>query len=456
MVGRGTRLCPDLFGDGQNKQFFYLFDYCQNLEFFKQNVQTIDAPIPKSLGKQLFTTRLDLIAELDKKSSSLRGVEGTANEEREIEGASGVLASTSLSQRISQLKDDATTYNPVTNPESSLRNQIAQILYTEVAAMNCENFIVRPKRQLVEKYNNPETWRSLSEQDLTELSQEIAGLPAQTEPEAEEIKRFDILILKLQLAILRSHSSFTRLRDQVKAIANLLEQKSSIPLVQAQLELIQDIQTDEWWQDVTLPMLEAVRKRLRSLVKLIEKQERQPIYTNFEDEMGDETIVDLPHFTPSDSFEKFRAKARDFLRSHQDQMVIFKLRNNKQLTATDLSELETILLENGLGNTNDINRAKQESQGLGLFVRSLIGLDRGVAKQEFGKFLADKTLNANQIEFINMIVDYLTEHGAIAAERLYESPFTDFASQGIDSLFTSSQVDELFALLNDVYTKAAA
>ena len=456
MVGRGTRLCPDLFGDGQDKQFFYLFDYCQNLEFFKQNVQTIDAPIPKSLGKQLFTTRLDLIAELDKKSSSLSGVEGTANEEREIEGASGVLASASLSQRISQLKDDATTYNPVTNPESSLRNQIAQILYTEVAAMNIENFIVRPKRQLVEKYNNPETWRSLSEQDLNELTQEIAGLPAQTEPEAEEIKRFDILILKLQLAILRSHSSFTRLRDQVKTIANLLEQKSSIPLVQEQLELIQDIQTDEWWQDVTLPMLEAVRKRLRSLVKLIEKQERQPIYTNFEDEMGDETIVDLPHFTSSDSFEKFRAKARDFLRSHQDQMVIFKLRNNKQLTATDLSELETILLENGLGNTNDINRAKQESQGLGLFVRSLIGLDREVAKQEFGKFLADKTLNANQIEFINMIVDYLTEHGAIAAERLYESPFTDFASQGIDSLFTSSQVDELFALLDDVCTKAAA
>jgi type I restriction enzyme R subunit len=493
MVGRGTRLCPDLFGDGQNKQFFYLFDYCQNLEFFKQNVQTIDVPIPKSLGKQLFTTRLDLIAELDRASttlsqhrqpSSLSGVEGTANEAEDASGvlastslsqrrqpsslsgvegtvneardASGVLASTSLSQRISQLKDDGATYNPTTNPESSLRNQIAQILYSEVAAMNIENFIVRPKRQLVEKYNNPEIWRSLSEQDLTELSQEIAGLPAQIEPEAEEIKRFDILILKLQLAILRSHSSFTRLRDQVRAIANLLEQKSSIPLVQAQLELIQEIQTDEWWQDVTLPMLEVVRKRLRSLVKLIEKQQRQPIYTNFEDEMGDETIVELPHFTSSDSFEKFRAKARDFLRSHQDQIVIFKLRTNKQLTATDLSELETILLENSLGNAEDLDRAKQESQGLGLFVRSLIGLDREVAKQEFGKFLADKTLNANQIEFINMIVDYLTEYGAIEAARLYESPFTDFAPQGIDSLFTSSQADELFALLDDVYTKAAA
>ncbi|PZU95132.1 MAG: hypothetical protein DCE90_13505 [Pseudanabaena sp.] len=409
-------------------------------------------------------------------------VEGTANGAREIEGASGVLASTSLrqaqgialSQRSSslsqtipssslsevegtanvdkKLRDSSNIYNP----QTSLRNQIAQILYTEVAAMNIENFIVRPKRQLVEKYNNPEAWRSLSEQDITELSQEIAGLPAQIEAEAEEIKRFDILILKLQLAILRSHSSFTRLRDQVQAIANLLEQKSAIPIVQAQLELIQDIQTDEWWQDVTLPMLETVRLRLRSLVKLIEKQERQPIYTNFEDAIGDEKLVELPHFTASDGFEKFRAKAREFLRSHQDQMVIFKLRNNKQLTATDLTELETILLENGLGKPEDLDRAKQESHGLGLFVRSLVGLDREVAKQEFGKFLTDKALNANQIEFINMIVDYLTEHGAIAAERLYDSPFTDFASQGIDSLFTSSQADELFTLLDDVYTKAAA
>jgi type I restriction enzyme R subunit len=421
MVGRGTRLCPDLFGVGKDKEFFYIFDYCKNLEFFKQKDKKINAPIAPSLNKQLFTTRLDLITELDK----------------------------NLVIPNSPKIKDAQTY-------TDFRQQVANLLHYEVTAMNSENFVVRPKRRLVEKYTKPESWQSLSDTDINELIKDVAGLPTEIKAEAEEIKRFDILILKLQLTILRSHPSFSRLQAQVKEIASLLEEKSSIPLVQAQLELIQEIQTNQWWQDVTLPMLEVLRKRLRDLVKLLEKQQKQIIYTDFEDEMGDETIIDLPHFTSSDSFEKFRAKARDFLRSHQDQMVIFKLRNNKQLTATDLSELETILLENGLGNADDLDRAKQESHGLGLFVRSLIGLDREVAKQEFGKFLADKTLNANQIEFINMIIDYLTEHGAIEAARLYESPFTDFASQGIDSLFTSSQVDELFALLDDVYTKAAA
>jgi type I restriction enzyme, R subunit len=424
MVGRGTRRCPDLFGLGQDKQFFYLFDYCQNLEFFQHNPETTDAPIGKSLSKQLFTTRLELIAELDKKVGTGIKVPQAANEE------------------------------PKTHAQ--LRCQVANLLHTEVAAMNSENFVVRPKRRLVEKYTNSQAWGSLSDEDFTALSQEVAGLPSQLEAEAEETKRFDILVLKLQLAILRSEPAVERLREQVKSLASLLEEKSAIPLVQEQLPLIQDVQTDEWWQDVTLPMLEVLRKRLRGLVKLIEKQKRKPIYTDFEDVMGEESTVELPGFTSSDNFEKFRAKARAFLRSHQDHVVIFKLRTNKQLTSSDLSELETILAQSGVGAEEDIVRAKEESQGLGLFVRSLVGLDREVAKQELGRFLLGKNLNSHQIEFVNMIVDYLTEYGVMDAALLYESPFTDITPQGPDGLFTSPQVDELVSVLEEVYARAVA
>jgi type I restriction enzyme, R subunit len=425
MVGRGTRRCPDLFGVGQDKQFFYLFDYCQNLEFFQHNPETTDAPIGKSLGKQLFTARLELITELDKSCLRLRS--GSRRSLSEVEVS-----------------------------EVELRHQVANLLHTEVAAMNCENFVVRPQRRLVEKYANSQAWVSLSDEDITALSQEVAGLPSQLEAEAEETKRFDVLVLKLQLAILRSEPTFERLREQVKSLTSLLEERSSIPLVREQLPLIQDVQTDEWWQDVTLPMLEVLRKRLRALVKLIEKQKRQPIYTDFEDVMGDEITVELPGFTSSDNFEKFRAKARAFLRSHQEHVVIFKLRKNLQLTSSDLSELETILAQSGVGDQEDIVRAKEESKGLGLFVRSLVGLDREVAKQELARFLLDKNLNSNQIEFVNMIVDYLTEHGVMDAVLLYESPFTDITPQGPDGLFTSPQVDELVSLLEEVYTRAVA
>jgi type I restriction enzyme R subunit len=199
-----------------------------------------------------------------------------------------------------------------------------------------------------------------------------------------------------------------------------------------------------------------MRRRLRDLVKLIDRQKRKPIYTDFEDEMGEDLPVDLMGFEAPDAFERFRAKARDFLRTHQNHITIFKLKNNQPLTPTDLEELERVLVTNGVGGPADMQKAKTASHGLGLFVRSLVGLDREAAKQAFAGFLHGKPLGANQIEFINLIIDHLTEQGVMEARLLYESPFTDLSPQGPDGVFTSAQVDELLTLLNQVHTRALA
>src|SRR5206468_2609908 len=114
MVGRGTRLCPDLFGPGQHKQFFYLFDYCGNLEFFGQNPDATDGVAGESLGKRLFKARLELIGELDHR------------------GAKGI------------------TPDQAKKTVAELRTETAETLQLEVAAMNLENFVVRPKRKYVE------------------------------------------------------------------------------------------------------------------------------------------------------------------------------------------------------------------------------------------------------------------------------------------------------------------
>lgn len=429
MLGRGTRLCPDLFGPREDKRFFFIFDYCQNLEFFSQNPETTEGALAESLGKKLFTTRLELLGELDKR----RFADGT----------------------VTGIQD---TFDPYGDPatEIGVRRAIADQLHGEVAAMNPDNFVVRPKRRWVEKYAKPDRWTVLTVEELRELAAQVAGLPAELEAEAEEAKRFDLLLLNLELALLRSEPAFERLREQVRAIAGLLEEKSTIPRVREQMPLIQDVQTDEWWQDVTIPMLERVRRRLRSLVKLIEKRKRKTIYTDFEDEMDGETDITLPGLMPSGDFEKFRAKARAFLREHQNHVSIHKLRLNRALTTTDLVELERMLVESGIGAAEELARAKAESHGLGLFVRSLVGMDREAAKEALTGFLSGKTLGANQIEFVDLIVNHLTEHGVMDAVLLYESPFTDITPQGPDGIFTSAQVNELVLLLDEVHARAVA
>ena len=417
MVGRGTRLCPDLFAPGENKKFFYIFDYCQNLEYFSQDPATAEGNLAESLSKRLFKARLELVGELDRATET----------------------------RISQ-----------TSPEIELRHDVVILLRGEVAAMNLDNFVVRPQRRLVEKYAKPEAWNELKAESFSELARDVAGLPSELDPEEEEAKRFDLLMLNLQLALLRSEPAFVRLRNQVKEIAGLLEEKSSIPMVKDQMALIEDIQTDEWWEHVSVQMLENVRRRLRRLIKLIEKASRKPIYTDFADEIGAETSVELSAFATHDSYERFRSKALQFLKEHEDDLVIHKLRMNEPLTTSDLLELERMLSESGLGASEYFEKAKEESNGLGLFVRSLVGLDREAAKKALSSFSAGKTLTANQIEFVNLIIEHLTDHGIMPPELLYESPFTDVNPQGPDGIFNSTQIVELVTILSEVRSAAVA
>ena len=425
MVGRGTRLCPNVFAPNVDKEFFYLFDYCQNLEFFSQNPDVTDGAASEPLGTRLFKARLQLIVELDNKFTDGKAM-------RLFEGEYGD-----------------------TGNDETLRRELADMLHTHVAAMNIDNFVVRPQRRLVEKYAQTEPWRKLGVAEFGELAQYVSGLPTELADEDEEAKRFDLLVLRTQLSILQAKPDFASLRDKIIAIASALEDQQSIPAIKAHIVLIQSMMAEEWWVDVTVAMLETARKRLRALVKLIEKGKRNVVYTDFEDELGEGTTIDLPEVGTGMNFERFREKARQFLKAHESHLALQRLRRNQPLTPSDLDELERMLVEAG-GTKEVIDRAKEQSHGLGVFIRSLVGLDHETAKQAFSQFISGAAVSANQIEFINLVVDYLTENGVMEPDRLYESPFTDINPLGPEGVFPSAKVDQMVQVLAEIRQSAAA
>ncbi len=436
MLGRGTRLCPDLFGPGRDKEFFYIFDFCQNLEFFNQNPAVADGAVGESLGGRLFHARLALIAELDQR----------------LPPAAATAPATGFAEPPASFTHEGAVPDQ-TDALRSVRDDLAERLRQEVAGMTLDNFIVRPHRRVVETYAVADAWTRLGPEERHAL-RPLAGLPSGLEDGEPEARQFDLLILRAQLSLLQMDRSFTGHQRRIIDIAGLLEELSNVPMVAAHLGFILEIQSDEWWQDATAPMLETARRRLRDLIKLIEVKKRPVIYTDFVDEIGTGQEITLRGIPIGTDLEQFRKKARSFLRAHQDHIAIAKLRRNEPLTPTDLAELERMLIEEG-ADPGSMDRIRADG-GLGLFVRSLVGLDREAAKHAFAGFEAGRKLTANQLEFLNLIIEHLTERGVMEPSALYDSPFTDMNPLGISGVFGADNTAEVITILEAVRRSAAA
>jgi type I restriction enzyme, R subunit len=430
MLGRGTRLCKNLFGPGDeaenHKREFLVLDFCQNLEFFSQNLEGLGGNVPVPLSQRLFNARLELLAALD----------------------------TRLQPVDNEVRDAAR--NTLAPSEATIRRDTASLLHSIVAGMRLDNFVVRPQRRWVETWSQASSWHSINAEQRADIATHLSALPSAVRDDDEDAKRFDMLMLRTQLCMVHAEPGMARLASAVRSLADALLGLGNIPAVSKHLVLIEAIAGEEWWQDVTLPMLEQARRHLRGLIYLIDKIGRKVVYTDFTDQLGEITTVNLALGGIAGDFERFRSKVRTFLRARENHITLHKLRRNQALTAADLAELERMLIESGTVNADDLDRASKESHGLGLFIRGLIGLDREAATLALSGFVAPKILSANQLEFVNLIVIHLTERGVMESSLLYEPPFTGIAPQGPDALFTRTQVDELFGALDQVKLMALA
>lgn len=411
MIGRGTRLCPDLYGPGEDKQDFRVFDFCFNFDFFRENPEGINASDSAPLGTRLFRARVQLL--------------GHVQAHRELD------------------------------PDAALRNSLTDGLHSQVAAMNHENFIVRMHLQVVEKFQNRSAWEQLSESDRESLQRVVAGLPSEITTDDIESRLFDLTALRLQLALVEADAgAFETHRKRVMEIAMLLEKKGNIPSVAAHLDYLARVQETAFWEGISLAGLEELRLWLRGLLPFLDKKKRQIVYTDFKDEVlrvREQQAVYIPKMTGA----QYEKKVNDYLRNHLNHIVIHRLRTNQPLTALDLKGLETTLIaigeEDGETLLSDL-LARSEAPSLAYFIRRLVGMDRSAAQAAFSQFLSDRSLTHQQIRFIEMLIDQLTARGIIDASALYESPFSNLHDGGPDELFVGKEnvIDALLRTLKSL------
>jgi type I restriction enzyme, R subunit len=394
MIGRGTRLCPDLFGPGMDKKDFRIFDFCYNFDFFKMNPDGIERGGGMPLGARLFRSRVELVGHTQK--------------------------------------------TPALDPDDKVRTPTTNLLHAEVAAMNAENFIVRMHLQAVQKYQDRKAWDALSDDDRETLQEEVAGLPSEIEAEEIESRLFDLMALRMQLATAEHDASgFEKDRKKAVELAMLLEDKSAIPAVKAQLGYLQAMQETEFWVGIDIAGLEEMRLRLRELVPLLDKTKRHIVFTDFTDEITgvkEDGIVDIPRMTGVE----YQRKVEQYLQSHLNNIVIQRLRMNRPLSASDLQELEKMLIKIGEADGEELLKgmlAQSKAPSLPHFVRGLVGMDRAAAQAAFSKLLSNHSLTPQQIRFVEMIIEQLTARGVIELGALYEAPFTGLHAGGPDALF---------------------
>lgn len=403
MIGRGTRLCENLFGMEEHKTHFVIFDFCGNFEFFGDNPKGAPETNSKSLSQRLFETRLRLAQILSKEEN-----------------------------------EDLKAYSQA----------LMNILIAQTQTLNENSFIVRQHLKYVEKYRNANSWNALSDLDIKEIIQHIAPIVVETNEE-ETAKRFDAMAYDMQLFTHTGDKKQVGLSEKIKGIAGKLSKKGSIPAVAQKMGVLQSLQNDTYWSNATVLGLERLRVELRDIIKFLETDSRPIVYTNYEDSFDgvheEKTI--LYNFNDLDAYKR---KVHRYFLEHQNHITIYKLKMNIPVTKAELQELERMLFEQGDIGTKETFVKAYGEQPLGKFIRSIIGLDANAAKDAFAKLLQAHNFNTQQIRFIDTLINYFTVKGTIELSMLFQPPFTDINQGSIMSLFDTPTQGEIKQIINGV------
>lgn len=377
MIGRGTRLCPGLI-DGFDKTKFYIFDFCGNFEFFRMNKGRASADTVALQGA-LFLLKAQIAFKL---------------------------------QEIIRQTPELIAF----------RKKLVDEMVKKVRELDRGNFAVRQHLKYVELYSDPENYKALTYEETLNMKRELVPL---IQPDIDDVKalRFDALLYGIELALLAGNKYGAARNDllkKVNAVANI----ANIPAIMMQSELINKILHTYYLDNAGIMEFEEIRTNLRNLMTYVNYS--HSLYdTNFSDEVlstkWSVAEAETAYLTT------YRERAEYFVRKHQNEGVIAKLKSNLPLTSKDMADLEAILWSEA--GTREDYEALYKAKPLGEFVREIVGLDMNAAKEAFAEFLNNTSLDSRQIYFVNQIVEYIVHNGMMKdLSVLQEAPFTDRGS----------------------------
>ncbi len=377
MIGRGTRKCKKLI-DGEDKTKFYIFDFCGNFEFFRMNKGKTTAN-QIALPGAIFNLKAQLVFKL---------------------------------QDINYQTDELTEF----------RKTLVCDMANKVRELNRDNFAVKQHLKYVELYANEENYSALTYEDTLLMRDELAPLILSDSDEASAV-RFDALVYGIEVAYLAGKGYGRHKSDLLKRVS-AISTVGNINEIAVKKDLINSILHTDYLERCGINDFEYIRKELRNLMKYI------PVHTDrYDTDFVDDILATEWRGSEleNDDLKNYRAKAEYYVRAHQDNNAIAKLKGNVPLTKTDVCELEKILWSE-IG-TKDEYTAEYGEKPLGEFVREIVGLDMGAAKEAFAEFLDGTNLDAKQIYFVNQIVEYIVHNGLMKdLSVLQDTPFTDRGS----------------------------
>ncbi|WP_299061703.1 DEAD/DEAH box helicase family protein [uncultured Polaribacter sp.] len=395
MIGRGTRLRPNLFGPENDKDKFVIFDFCSNFDYFEEFPDGINPTTAKTLSQNIFETKLHIIEAIRNSDTFL-----------------------------AQNDELAAIYTDE--------------LYNEINSLNKDRFQVRKHLKLVTEFKNRERWNNLSVGDIADICKNLSNLSAKKNEDDELAKRFDLLALRLQLAILKNATSQENYISRIHDIGVKLFKKRNIPAVQEKLSVIIMIKEFEFWNKVDIQQIEQIRLQLRELIKFIDKESITPIYTDFTDELYHTEVNErdiLPTYT---RLQSYKDRVESFIRKNKSHLVIDKLHKNIPITEMELALLEKLLFNEENISKEDYLKEYGELP-LGKFIRSIVGLNIEVVNKLFADYIQNQNLQPAQISFVNKLIDYLNTNGTLDKSLLVKPPFTETHDNGIIGVFTNEE-----------------